>query len=82
LKQSADQKRYQQLYKLREGNTDTEFIYGSMPCESDDVISYMKGMSAEEIFERRKKCEVIYKRLSDSFINNVQQKSCSIFHFG
>lgn len=53
--------RYKQLKRLREENRNPEykFIYGDYPVESDDVISYMQGMSAEEIFERRKKVEII-----------------------
>ena len=46
---------------------------------ADDVISYMNGMSAEEIYERRKKVEVIYQKLKDRFGNNYNHNLCPIF---
>lgn len=72
--------RYKQLKRLREENRNPEykFIYGDYPVESDDVISYMQGMSAEEIYERRKKVEIICTQAMDRFTNNYQLKSCSV----
>lgn len=82
LNMLSQETRYAQLKRLREanGNPEHKFIYGDIPCESDDVISYMKGMSAEEIYERRKRVVVIYNKLEERFGNNYNHKLCPIFN--
>ena len=71
--------RYKQLLELRKKNPEFKFIYGDFPCESDDVISFMKGMSAEEIYERRKQVEIICSQTLSRFDDDYQRKSCAIF---
>lgn len=64
--------RYKQLKRLREENKNPEFefIYGSSPVESDDVVSYMQSMGAEEIYERRKKFRINLKMQLEMFFEN------------
>jgi hypothetical protein len=75
--------RYKQLKRLREENNNPEFkfIYGDYPVESDDVVSYMQGMSLEEIYERRKKIEIVLMEMKNSFLDSKNRKQCPIYYY-
>lgn len=55
------------MIKLGEENPEYRFIYGDLPEDSDDIISFIQGMSAGDIYKWRWHMEMILQNVRDVY---------------